>query len=82
MTDKICFNFETEKWENITVDMVKKWESIFPDVDVVNILLKRMPLWLEANPRKAHKKNWVRFITNWLSREQSRYDDIRLRLTL
>ena len=67
---KINYNFDTKEWENITVEQVKIWEDAFPDCDVVNILLKRMPVWLDANPRKAKKKNWKRFIVNWLSRQE------------
>ncbi len=76
---KITFNFELLKWEGITVDQVKLWESAFPDCDVVEILTKRMPVWLDANPQKAHKKNWKRFITNWLSRQQDRYEQFKKR---
>ena len=71
---KISFNLTTMKWEGITVDMVKIWEHAYPDINVVDILTKRMPVWLDANPRKAKKKNWKRFITNWLSREQERHE--------
>lgn len=65
------------KWENITVDQVKFWEQAYPDVDVVDVLLKKIPPWLDANPQKARKKNWKRFIVNWLARQQNRYDEIR-----
>lgn len=72
MSDKISFCFEKMEWENITVEQVQFWESAYPDTDVVEILTKRMPPWLDANPTKAHKKNWKKFIVNWLSREQAR----------
>lgn len=70
---KITFNFESMKWENITVEQVKFWESCYPDVDVIEVLTKRMPAWLDANPEKAKKKKWKRFIVNWLSKQQDRY---------
>lgn len=73
MKDKITFNFELLKWEGITVDQVKLWESAYPNLDVVDILTKKMPVWLDANPQKAHKKNYKRFIVNWLSRQGERY---------
>jgi len=60
------------EWENITIDQVKFLENCYPDVDVVEILTKRMPAWLISNPQKAKKKQWLRFINNWLSREQDR----------
>jgi len=75
--DKIIFNFDTLKWENITVEMVKTWEKAYPSLDVIDILLNKMPVWLDANPQKAHKKNFKRFIVGWLSRQQGRYDQFK-----
>ena len=66
---KITFNFDEMCWENITIEQVKFWEKCFPTLDVVDILQNKMPAWLDANPRKAHKKQWKRFINNWLSRQ-------------
>jgi hypothetical protein len=67
------FDFDKMKFEGITVEQVKFWESSYPLVDVVEQITKRMPAWLDANPAKAHKKNWKRFIVNWLSSSQDRY---------
>ena len=69
--DKIIFNFETLKWDNLTVDQVKFWEFCYPNVDVVDQLTKKMPAWLDANAdRKGRKKQWKRFIVNWLARKE------------
>ncbi len=73
---KISFNFDTLKFESITIDQVKFWENVYPDCDVVDILTKKMPAWLDANPKRA-KKNYKRFIINWLSRQQERYDQFK-----
>jgi len=72
--NKIDFDWDAMKWRGITIDQVKFWENAYPDVDVLNVILKRMPAWMDANPQKARKKNYKRFIVNWLSREQGRYD--------
>ena len=74
---KISFNFDILKWENITIDQVKFWEEAYPDCNVVDILTKKMPVWLDANPQKAHKKNYKRFIINWLSRQQEKYEQFK-----
>lgn len=75
---KICFNFDTLKWENLTVEQVKLWEDCFPSCDVIDILTKKMPAWLDANREgKAKKKNWKRFIVNWLSRQEERYKQFK-----
>ncbi len=73
----IQFNFSTLKWEGITVEQVKFWENCYPEVDVVDTLTKKMPAWLDANPQKAKKKNYKRFIVNWLSRQQERYNQFK-----
>jgi len=71
--EKISFNFETLEWDGITVEQVKFWEQAYPEIDVVDILTKKMPSWLDANRGgKAQKKNWKRFIVNWLSFEYKR----------
>jgi len=78
MIDKIYFDFEERKFKNITVSQVQFWESCYPDVDVISHLLKRMPSWLDANANgKGRKKNWKRFIVNWLSRQQERYEPFK-----
>lgn len=77
MNDKVVFNFHDMAWENLSKEQVKFWEECYPLVDVVDALTKRMPAWLDANPDKAHKKNWKRFIVNWLSRQQERYEQFR-----
>jgi hypothetical protein len=75
---KIEFNFDTIKFDNITVDMVKFWEIAYPDVDVIEHLTKRMPAWLDANADgKGRKKKWKRFIVGWLSRQQERYGQFK-----
>lgn len=74
---KIDFNFELMKWEGITIEQVKFWEQCYSDVDVIDILTKRMPAWLDANPKKAKKKNWKQFIVNWLSNQQDKYDNFK-----
>jgi hypothetical protein len=61
------------KWEGITIEQVKFWENAYPSIDVVDILTKKIPAWLDANPEKAKKSKWKRFIVNWLSRQEDRY---------
>lgn len=78
MANKISFNFDTKQFENITISQVKFWESAYPDCDVVDILTKKMPVWLYANrDGKGRKKKWERFIVNWLSRQQEKYDQFK-----
>ena len=62
---KIIFNNKTFKFENIPKEKIDKWTEAFN----LNIEqeLKRMEAWLAANPNKR-KKNYEKFIVNWLSR--------------
>ena len=66
----INFTFETNKWENITSEDIDIWKEAYPACDI-NLGLKQIRSWLIANPKKK-KKNYRRFITNWLSRWQEK----------
>lgn len=70
----IQFDFKEMKWKGISVDDVMRWESRFPDVDVVKEIKVEMTNWLECKQRtkQAHKKNWESFILKWLRRKQER----------
>lgn len=35
----------------------------------------KMVAWLTANPSKAKKKQWGRFVNNWLSTQQKQYEE-------
>ena len=62
----------------ITEEDKAKWRKAYPAVDIEANLL-RMHEWLLANPAKAHKKLWRRFIVNWLAKQQERGGDILIR---
>lgn len=47
----------------------ERWEKAYPGLDI-EAQLRRMDAWLRANPAKARYRNWERFVTGWLSREQ------------
>lgn len=51
------------------------WGEAFPAVNITR-QLAAMGEWLKANPAKAKKSNWRKFITSWLSREQDKGGDI------
>ena len=74
MAQNIRFNFELRKWEGITRNQVELWMNCYPDVDVVDHLTRRMVAWLDANPERAPKSRWKRFITGWLSRQQDKLE--------
>jgi hypothetical protein len=71
---KIKFNFETMQWEGITVNQVKIWEILYGDIDVVHEIRVEMVRWLDMakGTKKVNKRNWKRFIVNWLDRKQRR----------
>lgn len=64
------FNFDTRQWDNITADDYIQWGEAYPACNVP-LEIRQMAQWLLANPDKR-KKNYRRFITNWLSRSQER----------
>jgi len=65
----VIFNAETHQWENISEEIKKSWKEAYPACDI-EIELRRMREWILANPLKGKKKNWRRFIINWLSKTQ------------
>lgn len=56
----------------ITTEDIKKYESLYPAVDVMQEL-RNMCGWLDSNPTRNKTKNGIkRFINSWLSREQDK----------
>lgn len=68
---KIIFNFDNEKWENIKPGDIIQWREAYPACDI-ELELKQMRQWLLSNKKKGKKKNYRRFITNWLTRSQEK----------
>lgn len=66
---KIKFDFKEGIWIGIENKDKKRWQDTYPYCDV-ELELKKMADWLLSNPNKK-KKNYRRFITNWLSRQSA-----------
>jgi len=71
---RIKFNFKKKKWQGIIDEDLKRCKKSFPDVDIEYHIFTRMVDWIISNPRKGRKKNFARFINNWLSDEQEKFD--------
>lgn len=65
-----------QSWCSVTFESKERWSEAYPAVDI-DMQLSRMDAWLRANPAKAKRKLWERFITNWLTRSQDRGGDIK-----
>lgn len=63
-------------FQNVTETDRKKWAVAYPAIDI-DRQLAAADAWLRANPKKAVKSNWARFLINWFSREQDRGGDTR-----
>lgn len=68
--DAVSWDFESG-WGGITAADRKTWAEGFPAV-VLDVELIRASEWLKANPTRAHKSNWRRFLVSWLTRSQDR----------
>jgi len=64
-------------WEVATDEALNRWRKIYGSVDVMRELFK-MEEWLCANPSRA-KKNYPRFIVNWLTKAQRDAEAIETR---
>ena len=58
-------------WQGITDSDRTAWLQAFPACDLP-AELARAAAWLVANPTKAHKSNWRRFLVSWLTRSQDK----------
>jgi len=58
-------------WKDIIEEDIQKWSEAYPACDI-NRELAAMTVWLIANPVKAKKSNYARFINTWLTRSQDR----------
>ena len=58
-------------WEGITDADRTTWAEAYPAC-VLDTELVRASEWLKANPTKAKKSNWRRFLVAWLTRSQDR----------
>lgn len=63
-------------WTGIQDADREQWGKAFPACDL-DRQLAAMGVWLEANPSKARKSAWTRFISNWLTRSQDKGGDIK-----
>jgi hypothetical protein len=59
-------------WEGITDADHAEWSQAYPAADLP-VELAKANQWLKANPKKARKSNWRRWLTTvWLSKCQDR----------
>jgi hypothetical protein len=71
-TYRISFDWSTMKFTGLDYEQdIKPWEILFPDVDIVQEFVE-MAVWLNKNRdnKKSKKRNWHRFINDWLKKEQ------------
>jgi hypothetical protein len=61
-------------FSGITEKDHSEWKEAYPACDITR-QLAAMHQWLLANPAKAKKSNWRKFVTNWLLRQQDRGGD-------
>ena len=66
----ITFNSETGAFDGIPAERIALWKTAHPNTAVDTEVL-RAACWLLANPGQ-HKRNYERFLANWLSRAGDR----------
>ena len=76
-SDVIEFDFEKREWMNIKIEDKSGWLAAYPVCDI-DLELFKMREWLLANPDKR-KKNYRRFIVNWLTRTQDKGGSEKIR---
>jgi hypothetical protein len=68
--DAVSWNADAG-WQGITDADRQEWRQAYPACDLTAELAKATS-WLKANPTRAHKSNWRRFVVSWLTRSQDR----------
>jgi hypothetical protein len=58
-------------WQDITDADRQEWAQAFPGA-VLDQELAKATAWLKANPTKARRSNWRRFLVGWLQRCQDK----------
>jgi hypothetical protein len=58
-------------WKDITDADRQEWAAAFPGA-VLEQELAKATAWLKANPTKARRSNWRRFLVGWLQRCQDK----------
>ncbi len=66
----VCWS-DADGWQGISDGDRKTWEQAYPAC-VLDIELIRASEWLKANPTRAKKSNWRRFLVSWLTRSQDK----------
>ena len=69
-TDSVSWD-ASAGWGGITDADRQEWRLAYPACDLPGELAKATS-WLRANPTKARKSNWRRFVVSWLTRSQDR----------
>jgi hypothetical protein len=69
----IRFDFDAMKWEGLEAAQIETWEKLYPDLSIKDELVD-MIRWLDRvkHTKKANKRNWKKFIVNWLTRAQKK----------
>jgi hypothetical protein len=71
---EIFFDWEKKTFVGITKTDLEVWVGAYPAVNI-ELQIKKAAAWQSANPKKR-KKNYERFLVNWLGKCQERGGDI------
>lgn len=67
----LSYNKIKGEYEGIIESDIESWAKAYEACDI-KAEIRRSIEWLKANPKKANKSNWRKFIQSWLSRSQDR----------
>jgi hypothetical protein len=65
------YSHENNQFEEISSEDLKLFESIYKNIDV-SLEISKAANWLKANPSKANKKLWRKYLTGWLERAEDK----------
>lgn len=68
------FSQDTGHFEEISLKDKNDWKIAFPSIDVGKEVVKAEQ-WLKANPSKAKKKLWRKFLVGWFTRANDKAEN-------
>lgn len=61
------------EFPTISQKLFNSWSQTYQDKAWIDLEIKKAQAWIHANPRKAPKTDFARFLNNWLSRGWENY---------
>lgn len=70
--EKVKIRISMDKQIEVKKELISSWSETYPK-DFLDLSLKEMRSWVLANPEKAPKSAWAKFMNGWFARGWERH---------